>query len=130
MKKLIVLSTVCISIFLSSTVSARWTNIIRDHNGTTFYLDVLRIAKNERYVYFWELIDYLKATETGVLSHEVFAQGDCKLNMKKTVSFSSYKKPMGAGVGLPYEPKNSKWMQPSPGSAMETVVKSACELAR
>ena len=130
MKKLIVIATVFVSLLLSSTVSARWTNIIRDHSGTTFYLDVLRIAKNERYVYFWELIDYLKPTETGVLSHEVFAQGDCKLNRKKTVSFSSYKEPMGAGVGLPYEPKNSKWMEPSPGSAMETVVKSACELAR
>jgi hypothetical protein len=130
MKKLIVLSTVCISLLLPSNASARWTNIIRDHSGTTFYLDVLRIVKNERYVYFWELIDYLKPTETGVLSHEVFAQGDCKLNRKKTVSFSSHKKPMGAGLGLPYEPKNSKWMEPSPGSAMETVVKSACELAR
>ena len=130
MKKLIVLSTFFVSLLLATAVSARWTNIIRDHSGTTFYLDVLRIVKNERYVYFWELIDYLEPTETGVLSHEVFAQGDCKLNRKKTVSFSSYKKPMGAGVGLPYEPKHPKWMKPSPGSAMETVVKSACQLAR
>ena len=81
MKKLIVLSTFFVSLLLATAVSARWTNIIRDHSGITFYLDVLRIVKNERYVYFWELIDYLEPTETGVLSHEVFAQGDCKLNL-------------------------------------------------
>jgi hypothetical protein len=130
MKKLIIVSAILFSLMFSSTSFARWTNIIRNHGGTTFYLDVLRIAKNDRYVYFWELIDYLKPTENGVLSHQVFAQGDCKLIKKKTVSFSSYKKPMGAGKGVPYEPKNSIWVKPSPGSAMETMVKSACELAR
>jgi hypothetical protein len=130
MKNLIIVSALLFSLMFSATSFARWTNIIRNHGGTTFYLDVLRIAKNDRYVYFWELIDYLKPTENGVLSHQVFAQGDCKLIKKRTVSFSSYKKPMGAGNGIPYEPKNSKWVKPSPGSAMETMVKSACELAR
>ena len=130
MKKLIIVATLLLSLSFSTNSFARWTNIIRDHGGTTFYLDVLRIAKNDRYVYFWELIDYLKPTKRGVLSHQVFAQGDCKLIKKRTVSFSSYKKPMGAGTGVLYEPKNLKWMQPSLGSAMETMVKSACALAR
>jgi hypothetical protein len=130
MKKFIVVFTLLFSLMFSTTSFARWTNIIRDHGGTTFYIDVLRIAKNDRYVYFWELIDYLKPTENGVFSHKVFAQADCKIIKKRIVSFSSYKKPMGAGNGLPYEAKNPKWMQPSPGSAMETMVKSACELAR
>ncbi len=130
MKKSIILSTLLFSLIFSTTSFARWTNIIRSHEGTTFYLDVLRIARNDRYVYFWELIDYLSPRENGILSHTVFAQGDCKLIRKKTVSFSSYTQPMGAGNGIPYDPKNSNWMEPSPGSAMETMVKSACELAR
>ena len=130
MKKLIIVFTLLFSLTFSTTSFARWTNIIRDHTGTTFYLDVLRIAKNDRYVYFWELIDYLEPTKNGVFSYQVFAQGDCKLIKKRTVSFSSHKEPMGAGNGIPYEPKSSKWIKPSSSSAMEVVVKSACALAR
>ena len=114
----------------STTSFARWTNIVRTYEGTTFYLDVLRIAKNGRYVYFWELIDYLRPTKNGIFSHTVFAQGDCELLRKKTVSISSYKKPMGAGDELPHQLKSSKWINSSSGSALETMVKSACALAR
>ena len=130
MRKLLILTIILSSLILTTTGYARWTNIIRTHQGTTFYLDVLQIARSDRYVYFWELIDYLQPTKYGILSHVVFAQGDCKLLRKKTVSFSSHKEPMGAGAGVPYDPKNPNWVQSSPGSALETVVKSACALAR
>jgi len=130
MKKLLILTIIFSSIVFATTSHARWTNIIRTHEGTTFYIDVLQIVRNNRYVYFWELIDYLQPTRYGVLSHVVFAQGDCNLLRKKTVSFSSHKVPMGEGEGVSHEVKNSNWVRSSPGSALETVVKSACMLAR
>ena len=130
MKKIIIISLLLSLVVFSTTSLARWTNIVRTHEGTTFYLDVLRIAKNDRYVYFWELIDYLRPTKNGMFSHKVFAQGDCKLFRKRTVSITSYKEPMGSGNELPYDLKVSKWIDSTPGSALETVVKSACELAR
>ena len=120
------LSLILLLLF-STTCLGEWVSV----EGKPYsYVDYERLKKDKGLIYFWELIDYLSPRENGILSHTVFAQGDCKLFRKKTVSFSSYTQPMGAGNGIPYDPKNSNWMEPSPGSAMETMVKSACELAR
>ena len=68
-------------------------------SGDIFYVDFERIRKHGGYVYWWDLSDLLKPTETGMSSAKVYRQGDCKLFRYKSLSFSSYKEPMGGGTG-------------------------------
>ena len=99
-------------------------------SGDTYYVDFERIRKHGGYVYFWELDDYLKPSEGGILSAKVYNQGDCKLFRYKVLSSSFHKEPMGGGTSSTnYNPKNPQWDFPSPNSSVETVLKSVCEYA-
>ena len=94
-----------------------------DVNGTTFYVDFERIKKHDGYVYFWELQDFLKPNEFGILSGKTYNQGDCKKFRSKLLSWSFYKEPMGRGNNTP----DKEWRFPS---SYETVLKSVCAYAR
>ena len=95
-------------------------------SGDTFYVDFERIRKHDGFVYFWILEDLLKPDNQGHLSVEMYHQGDCKLFRLKILSFSFYKKQMGGGTGLPYNPKNPEWTYPRPKSVNEIELKKVC----
>jgi len=59
------LLTVLVFSLLSTPVFADWTKIGTSEYGNTFYVDFERIRKHGGYVYWWELIDYLKPSERG-----------------------------------------------------------------
>ena len=100
MKKLLLIFTLLFSILMFSTPSyGEWTKVSENVNGTTFYVDFERIKKHGGYVYFWNLLDYLKPDEHGILSAKVYRQCDCKLFRYKVLSVSFHKEPMGVGAG-------------------------------
>ena len=71
MKKLFLIFTLLFSTLMFSTPSyAEWTKVGSNVEGDVFYVDFDRIRKHEGYVYFWELIDYLKPTKFGDLSNK------------------------------------------------------------
>ena len=126
MKKLLLIFTLLFSTAMSSSpVRAEWTRVSKNMNGNTFYVDLERIRKHDGYVYFWDLVDYLKPTETGVWSVKVYTQGDCKLFRVKRLSFSFHKEPMGEGTGNSFNP-DQDWQYPPPNSSRETVLKLVC----
>ena len=97
MKNLLLIFTLLFtSVFFSSPSYAEWTKVL-EVQGNTFYVDFDKIKKTDDYVYFWQLVDLSKPTEQGVLSDKSYLQGRCKLLQFKSLSFSSYKKPMGGG---------------------------------
>ena len=105
MKKLLLIFTLLLSTLMFSTPSyAEWTKVSRGEDGVISYVDFERIRKHGGYVYFWKLTDYLKLTKYGVLSNQMYKQGDCKVFRYKVLSFSFHKEPMGGGTGHVVEP--------------------------
>ena len=127
MKKLLLIFTLLFSTLMFSTPSyGEWTKTSVNVDGNTYYVDFERIRKHGGYVYWWDLLDRLKPTETGVLSSKVYNQGDCKVFRFKNLSYSFHKEPMGGGTGDVQEPVNKSWKYPSPNSAMEFALKKVC----
>jgi hypothetical protein len=128
MKNLLLIFTLLFStVFFSSPSYAKWT-MMGENTGITFYVDFERVRKVDGFVYYWTLINYLKPTKQGHLSDKTYHQGDCKLFRYKILSGSFHKEPMGSGTGNtpPIPEKHKDWKYPSPGSMIESVLKSVC----
>ena len=114
------------SVMFSSTSFAEWKKTNENEVGDTIYVDFERIRKHGGYVYFWELLDYLKPSESGVLSHKTYAQGDCKLFRYKDLSHSFHNEPMGLGTGVTVNKPDKEWSYPPPNSSGEITLKLVC----
>ncbi len=126
MKKLLTIPILLFTLMFSFTSNAEWTKVGENVHGD-FYVDFDRIKKVDGYVYFWELGDLLKPTESGTLSAKIYNQGDCKLFRKKNLSGSFHKEPMGKGTISTSDTPKDKWIYPSPNSSGEAVLKSVCD---
>ena len=131
MRKLIVLLALIFTVTFSSPSFAEWTEVEKDVNGNTFYVDFERIRKVDGYIYYWDLNDYVKPLGGKYLSSKANFQGDCKLFRFKPLSFSYHKQPMGGGTGdTPTIPEKHKgWNYPTPNSIDENILKTVCYIA-
>ena len=126
MKKLLLIFTLLFSTAMYSTpVRAEWTEVSKNVDGTIFYVDLERIKKQDGYVHYWRLSNYLKP-EDGVLSAKVYSQVDCNLFRFKILRHSFHKKPMGNGAADTYNPPDKGWEYPSPNSSHELLLKTVC----
>ena len=125
MKTLIIFLALTFSVMFSSSSYAGWTKVGESVSGNTFYVDFERIRKHDGYVYWWELIDFLKPT-SGMLSGEIYKQGDCKLFRLKRLSVSFHNEPMGGGTGETVNEPDKEWRYPSPNSIKEVILKQVC----
>ena len=126
MKSLTILLALTFSVMFASTSYAGWKKVVTSASGDTFYVDFERIRKHDGYVYFWELIDRLKPTESGYLSSKAYIQADYNLFRNKNLSYVHHKQPMGRDTGDSNSPKNPEWQYPHPNSANENVLKFLC----
>jgi hypothetical protein len=128
MKKLLLTFTLLFSILMFSTPSyAEWTKVSKNDIGNIYYVDFERIRKNDGYVYFWKLSDYIKPNKFGSLSSKIYMQVDCKLFRFKFLSDSYYKGPMGTGDANGGSNKPDKeWKYPHPNSSSESILKAVC----
>ena len=124
-KPLLIFTLVFSTMMFSSPSYGEWTKVSKNVDGDTFYVDFERIRKHGGYVYFWNLTDYLKPTETGRLSAKVYAQSDCKFFRVKWLSYSFHNEPMGRGTGHTSE-GDEKWRYPPPNSGLEAILKRVC----
>ena len=126
MKTLLTIFTLVFTVMFSSTSFAEWRKLGVTPGGETIYVDFERIRKHDGYVYFWQLIDYLKPNEFGKLSGKLYKQGDCNLFRFKGLSFVFHKQPKGRDTGDTYNPKTQEWIYPSPDSMNEHILKIVC----
>ena len=130
MKILLTISTLAFTLMFSSTSFAEWTEVSKNIRGDTFYVDFERIRKVDGYVYYWQLTDLLKPTqELGVLSAEIYHEGDCNLFRFKVLSNVFHQQSMGRDVGKTFSPKNPEWEYPRPTSVTEIVLNTVCRVA-
>ena len=131
MKKINLIISILIYCLLFITPSfADWDWLSENMFGDTYSVDFDRITKQDGYVYFWRLDDYLKQTETGDWSAIIYIQADCKLFRHKLLNGSFFKKPKGEGTGDILSPKNPEWIHPTHNSANDTILKKVCEHAK
>ena len=130
MKTLTTFLALTIFVMFSSPSYADWRRVSESVSGNTYYVDIERIRKHDGYVYWWELTDLLKPTETGNLSAKSYHQGDCKLFRHKTLSFSFHKRPMGEGTGDVQEPIKKGWNYSPPNSSSEDILNFVCAYAK
>ena len=121
MKKLLIL---LFSILISFNSYGKWTNLI-ESEGNNFYIDIDLIKAHGGYVYWWQMIDYLKPFKTGTLSNKAYQQGDCGIDRKKVLSIIFYNQPMGRGAGDPFTPPD-EWQYPTPGSNGAAMLEYVC----
>jgi|LWDU01.1.fsa_nt_gi hypothetical protein len=123
MKKLLIL---LFSILISINSYGEWKGVAKNFDGDTFYIEIDTIKEHNGYVYYWELTDYLKPTDTGTMSTKMYKQGDCGVNREKHLSFIFYEQPMGRASGETYNPPD-KWNYPTPDSVGGIVFKYVCD---
>ena len=127
MKSLNILIALIFFGMFSSSSYAGWKTMDETVNGDILYVDFERIQKNDGYVYFWYLSDYLKPDKYGQFSDKMYIQGDCKLFRYKVLSDSFYKKPMGRGDILSgSNVPDKEWRYPSLNSMNEVILKTVC----
>ena len=115
------------TLMIASPAYADWEKVIKDIDGSTFYVDFDRMRTNGGYVYYWTLYDLLKPDESRDLSYKVYRQGDCRMFRHKALSYISYKQPMGEGSGDTFSPPNPEWRYPTPNSVTDKILKRVCE---
>ena len=99
----------------------------RKNSGDTYYVDFERIKKNDGYLYWWNLRDFLKPTEYDDLSYKTYIQGDCHMFRFEILAESLHIQPMGKGTPSASSNKpEQEWHYPYPNSAMEIILKSVC----
>ena len=116
-------------IFLfNCSLNAAWHKVTVGENGQTFYIDKDQIDETEKYVYFWELVDYSKPDEYGDLSARIFIQGDCKQFRFQWLYVSYHKESMGADQSKVVKASElvSGWQNPYSNSTAKSVLEYVC----
>ena len=128
MKKLLIL---LFSILISFNSYGEWTRIIGSADGEeTWYIDKYTIKESGGYVYWWEMVDYLKPDKFGDMSNKLYFQGDCGVSRVKTLSYNFYKQPMGNGESEVFNPPSSEWHYAVPNTAHYDTTNWICDYVK
>jgi len=60
MKKLTILLVIIFTFLFSTTSWGDWSYVAKNVSGDKYYYDKDRVRKSGKYIYFWELQDFLK----------------------------------------------------------------------
>ena len=124
MKKLLAL---LFSILISFNSYGEWTKV-SSYEGNDFYIDYDSIKKNNGYVYYWQLLGYVKPTDFGDLSSISLYEVDCKIPYKeRRIAASYYTLPMGKGTPSTTDNTTYEWDYGAPGSMRELLLDIICE---
>ena len=126
MKKITLLLVIIFTFLFSTTSWGEWSYVTESVDGLKFYYDKDRVRKSGKYIYFWELFDYLKPSY-GYLSNTTYVQLDCSIFRVKSLKFQMYNKSMGEGeMTTDYTPPD-EWFYPEPDTVFEYVYNKICE---
>lgn len=127
MKKIIILLVIIFTFLFSNTSWGDWSYVTENVKGK-FYYDKDRVRKSGKFLYFWELTDYIKP-QYGDLSFTSYTQLDCSILRFKWLNLRGYKNSMGEGeITRDFTPKDEdKWVYPLPKSTFEDMYNKICE---
>jgi len=127
MKKITILLVIIFTFLFSTTSWGDWEPVSKTLGGVIFYYDKDRVRKSGKYLYFWELIDYIKPDKWGDLSTTTYVQLDCSIFRFKNLKHQFYNKSMGEGKMTGEWTPKDKWEYPQPNTTGEGLYKKICE---
>ena len=128
MKFITIIAILHLQFFSLLSVAGEWKKITKGKNGHTFYLIPTEIIEKGKYVYFWQLVNYMQRDQYGDLSAKIYVKGDCQRLKFKWLRISYHKEFMAkdyAHIGLPSDIV-SDWQFPEKNTTSESVLKFAC----
>ena len=127
MKKITIL-LVIIFIFLFSTTSwSEWNFVTESVSGDKYFYDKNRIIKNGKFIYCWELLDYMKPTVSADLSTTTYIKLDCSILRYKWLKLQVYNKSLGEGKMKTDMTPPNEWLNLQPNSLVESMYNKICE---
>ena len=122
MKKIIL-----ILILLCFPAWGEWIPININGAGNTVYIEGDFISKKGSYVYYWELENFKKIDEYGVMSAKIYKEADCNKYGYNNLQFFTYSKPMGKGDLISSFNPPKKWTYPPTDSSSYHSLRIACD---
>ena len=83
-------------------------------------------VKNNGYIYYWVLSNYLEPDKYQDMSHKVYYKADCEISRYKDLSIMTYKEPMGRGTPITDNTPAENWKHPSPDSQNASILRKVC----
>jgi hypothetical protein len=96
-KKITILLVIIFSFLFSTTSWGDWNYVTESVSGFKFYYDKNRIRKSRKFIYVWELQDYIKPSKWGDMSSTKYIQLDCSISRFTILKYQTYNKSMGEG---------------------------------
>ena len=128
MKKITLLFFIIFTFLFSTTSQGEWSYVVESLDGEQkYYYDKDRVRKSGKYLYSWELHDYIKPTKYGDLSMTLYVQLDCSILRYKYLKLISNNKSMGEGENTSNFTPPDEGKYPSPKSVVEVLYKNICE---
>ncbi len=126
MKKITILLVIIFTFLFSNTSWGEWSYVTENVGGIKYYYDKERVRKSGKYLYFWELTDYIKPFKE-FLSSTRYVELDCSISRFKWLKFQTYNKSMGEGEQTRDLTPKDEWRYPKPKSTFEYMYKIICE---
>jgi hypothetical protein len=130
MKKITLLLVITFTFLFSTTSWGEWSFVVEGVDGHKHYYDKDRVRKNGKYLYLWDVVDFLKPDKWGDLSTTRYIQLDCSILRYKFLKLNRYNDSMGEGKQTDSStPKGElgEWLYPSPKSVGEILYDKVCE---
>ena len=123
-----------ILLFSINAFAVNWKKLSENESGSTFYVDVESIKKDNGFVYYWILIDYLKSTEIGTYSDISEYKVNCVDEKQTWLSNTFYSQRMAKGKiiteNIPvwnyYGSTLNEIRYLTPGSHGDNILKKVC----
>ena len=127
-KKLILLTTLLVSLTVSPVAHAEWTKVGVGKSGKTHYVDLQRIRKHDGKVYYWELNDFPKPSADGTFSIMIYGEAECGSFKYRFLKTTWHTKPMGEGKSHQTfkNADDAIWGYPSRYSSKKRALKLVC----
>ena len=126
MKKITLLLVIIFTFLFSNTSWGEWILVLENDSKGKFFYDKDRVRKSGKYLYLWELFDYIKPVD-GDLSSTRYTELDCSIFRYKELRIQGYKNSMGEGENTrDFTPKD-EWRYPKPNSGFEFMYNKICE---
>ena len=117
------------SILSASASYAEWTKITSNNVGDDFYIDYETIKRNNEFLYYWSMVDYLEplSDDDGPrFSSILMFKVECDLLRYKRLTATFYSGQMGKGSSKVLE-GDDDWQYNPPGSAGLSINKKLCQ---
>ena len=127
MKKITLLLVIIFTFLFSTTSWGEWS-FVTENGGNKWYYDKDTVRKIGKFLYFWELTDYIKPDDLwGYLSSTKYIQLDCNIIRFKVLKIQTYNKSMGEGENDMDFTVKEEWTYPKPNSVREVMYNKICE---